>query len=58
MEKLLQKGHHGVITQFNAIHAIESTTPHIHPEMQHVLYRHLWALDKPKEIAPSRGEHD
>ena len=33
MEKLLKKGHHGVITQFNAIQAIEPTTLHIHPDM-------------------------
>jgi len=40
MEKLLKKGHHGVISQFNAIQAIESTTLHIHPEMQQVLNNH------------------
>jgi len=34
MEKLLKKGHHGVIAQFNAIQACETTSFHIHPEMQ------------------------
>lgn len=31
MEKLLKKGDHGVIAQFNAIQAIEPTSLHIHP---------------------------
>ncbi len=34
MEKILKKSHHGVVVQFRVIQAIESTTPHIHPEMQ------------------------
>ena len=58
MEKLLQKGNHGVITQFNAIQNIEPTTNHIHPEMQQVLNCHQQVFDKPKELAPSIGEHD
>ena len=40
-EKLLKKGHHGVIAQFNAIQAFEPTSLHIHPEMQQVLINHL-----------------
>ncbi len=34
MEKLLKKGHHGVISQINAIQAIELTSLQIHPDMQ------------------------
>eukprot|EP00253_Pinus_taeda_P024738 PITA_24738 len=49
MEKLLKKDHHRFITQFNAIQPIESTTLHIHPEMQQVLDRH----QQPKLGKPS-----
>ena len=41
MEKLLKKGHHGVIAQFNAIQAFEPTSLHIHHEMKQVLNNHL-----------------
>ena len=58
MEKLLKKGHHGVIAQFNAIQAFEPTYLHIHPEMQQILNNHLLIFDKPHELPPSRGEHD
>lgn len=58
MEKLLKKGHHGVIIQFNSIQAIEPTTLHIHPKMQKVLNRHQQVFNKPKGLPPSRGEHD
>ena len=34
MEKLLKKGHHGVIAQFSASQAVEPNCPTIHPEMQ------------------------
>ena len=55
IEKLLKKGHHGVIAQFNAIQAFEPTSLHIHPEMQQVLNNHLQVFDKPHENPPSRG---
>eukprot|EP00253_Pinus_taeda_P027550 PITA_27550 len=58
MEKLLKKVHHGVIAQFNAIQAIEPTTLHIHLEMKQVLNHHQQVFEKPKELSPSRGEHD
>ena len=58
MEKLLKKGHRGIVAQFNSIQAIESTTLHMHHEMQQVLDRHQWVFDKPKELPPYRGEHD
>eukprot|EP00253_Pinus_taeda_P012815 PITA_12815 len=41
MEKLLKKGHHGVIAQFNAIQAFEPNSLHIHLEMQRILNNHL-----------------
>eukprot|EP00253_Pinus_taeda_P027840 PITA_27840 len=58
MEKLLKKGHHGVIAQFNAIQAVETKSLSIHPEMQQILNNHLSVFDKPHELPPSRGEHD
>ena len=58
MEKLLKKGHHGVIAQFNAIQAFEPSSLYIHLEMQHILNNHLQVFDKLHEIPPSRGEHD
>eukprot|EP00253_Pinus_taeda_P012384 PITA_12384 len=58
MEKLLKKGHHGVIAQFNAIQGVETKSVLIHPEMQQILNNHLPVFDKPHELPPSRGEHD
>eukprot|EP00253_Pinus_taeda_P027778 PITA_27778 len=58
MEKLLKKGHHGVIAQFNAIQEIETKSLPIHLEMQQILDNHLPVFDKPHELPPSRGEHD
>eukprot|EP00253_Pinus_taeda_P018379 PITA_18379 len=58
MEKLLKKGHHGVIAQFNAIQAFDPNSLHIHPEMQQILNNHLSVFEKPHELPPSRGEHD
>eukprot|EP00253_Pinus_taeda_P016470 PITA_16470 len=58
MEKLLKKGHHGVIAPFNAIQGVETKSLPIHPEMQQILNNHLPVFDKPHELPPSRGEHD
>eukprot|EP00253_Pinus_taeda_P004517 PITA_04517 len=58
MEKLLKKGHHGVIAQFNAIQVVETKSLPIHPEMQQILNNHLLVFDKPHVLPPSRGEHD
>eukprot|EP00253_Pinus_taeda_P020872 PITA_20872 len=58
MENLLKKGHHGVIAQFNAIQAFEPNSLHIHPKMQQIFKNHMLVFDKPRELPPSRGEHD
>eukprot|EP00253_Pinus_taeda_P036679 PITA_36679 len=58
MEKLLKKGHHGVIAQFNAIQGVETKSLPIHLEMQQILNNHLLIFDKPHDLPPSRGEHD
>eukprot|EP00253_Pinus_taeda_P035006 PITA_35006 len=58
MEKLLKKGHHGVIAQSNAIQGVETKSLLIHPEMQQILNNHLSVFDKSHELPPSRGELD
>eukprot|EP00253_Pinus_taeda_P028551 PITA_28551 len=58
MEKLLKKGHYGIIAQFNGIHAVETKSLSIHPEMQQILNNHLPVFDKPRELPPSIWEHD
>eukprot|EP00253_Pinus_taeda_P013335 PITA_13335 len=58
MEKLLKKGHHGVVAQFNAIQVVETRPLPIHPDMQQLLNTHRTVFDKPHELPPSRGEHD
>jgi len=58
MEKLLKKGHHGVVGQFNVIQAIESIPSYIYPYLQNVLIHHVQVFEKSKELPPSRGEHD
>eukprot|EP00253_Pinus_taeda_P031748 PITA_31748 len=58
MEKLLKKGNHGVVAQFNAIQVVETKPSPIHPEMQQILNNHLPVFDKPQGLPPSRGEHD
>eukprot|EP00253_Pinus_taeda_P023739 PITA_23739 len=58
MEKLLKKGNHGVVAQFNAIQVVETKPSPIHLEMQRILNNHLPVFDKPQGLPPSRGEHD
>ena len=58
MEKLLKKGNHGVVAQFNSIQGVETKQPPLHPEMQQILNNHLPVFDKPQGLQPSRGEHD
>eukprot|EP00253_Pinus_taeda_P012205 PITA_12205 len=58
MEKLLKKGHHGVLAQFNAIQGVKIKSLPIHLEMQQILNNHLPVFYKPHELPPSRGEHD
>eukprot|EP00253_Pinus_taeda_P004504 PITA_04504 len=58
MEKLLKRGNHGVVAQFNAIQGVETKQSPLHPEMQQILNNHLPVFDKPQGLPPSRGEHD
>jgi hypothetical protein len=56
MEKLLKKGHSGIITQLHSIHSIE--TPFVHLNLQSILSYHQVVFTTPKELPPFHGIHD
>jgi hypothetical protein len=56
MEKLLKKGHSGVIAQ---LHAIQATKiPPVPQDLQALLSRHQTVFSTPQGLPPSRGVHD
>jgi hypothetical protein len=56
MEKLLKKGHSGVIAQ---LHAIQSTeTPPVPQDLQALLSKHQIVFSTPQGLPPSHGVHD
>jgi hypothetical protein len=56
MEKLLKKGHSGVIAQ---LHAIQSTeTPPVPQDLQALLSKHQMVFSTPQGVPPSRSVHD
>jgi hypothetical protein len=56
MEKLLKRGHYGVIAQLHAIQATE--TPSVPQDLQAILSKHQLAFSTPQGLPPSRGVHD
>jgi hypothetical protein len=58
MEKLLKKGHHGVIAQLNSIQVHDQSSPTVHLDLQLVLDKHHRVFETPTDLPPSRGEHD
>jgi hypothetical protein len=56
MEKLLKKGHFGVIAQLHAIQAIE--TPLVPQDLQALLSKHKMVFSTPQGLSPSHGVHD
>jgi hypothetical protein len=56
MEKLLKKGHSGIIAQLHAIQAIE--TPFVLQDLQSILSKHQVVFSTPQGLPPSRGVHD
>jgi hypothetical protein len=56
MEKLLKKGHSGVIAQLHAIQATE--TPPVPQDLQALLSKHQTVFSTPHRLPPSRGVHD
>jgi hypothetical protein len=56
MEKLLKKGHSGVIAQ---LHAIQATKiPPVPQDLQALLTKHQTVFSTPQGLPPSRGVHD
>jgi hypothetical protein len=56
MEKLLKKGHSGIISQLHSIQAVE--TPSVHPDLQSILSQHQVVFQTPQGLPPSRDDHD
>jgi hypothetical protein len=56
MENLLKKGHSDIISQLNAIQAVE--TPSVHPDLQSILSKHHTIFSIPHGLPPSHGVHD
>jgi hypothetical protein len=56
MEKLLKKGHSGVISQLHAIQATE--TPLVPPDLQDLLSKHQTVFSTPQGLPPSHSVHD
>jgi hypothetical protein len=56
MEKLLKKGHSGVIAQLHAIQATE--TPSVPQDLQSILSKHQVVFSTPQGLPPSHGVHD
>jgi hypothetical protein len=56
MEKLLKKGHSGVIAQLHAIQATE--TPLVPHDLQALLSKHQMVFSTPQGLPPSHGVHD
>jgi hypothetical protein len=56
MEKLLKKGHSGVIAQLHAIQATE--IPPMPQDLQALLSKHQTVFSTPQGLPPSHGVHD
>jgi hypothetical protein len=56
IEKMLKKGHSGVIVQLHAIQATE--TPSVPQDLQALLSKHQMVFYTPQGLPPSRGVHD
>jgi hypothetical protein len=56
MEKLLKKGHSGVIAQLHAIQATK--TPPVPQDLQAILSKHQMVFSTPQGLPPSHGVHD
>jgi hypothetical protein len=56
MEKLLKKGHSGVIAQLHTIQATE--IPPVPQDLEALLYRHQTVFSTPQGLPPSCSVHD
>jgi hypothetical protein len=58
MEKLLNKGHHGVNSQFNSIKVTKQALEVVPHSLQHILDKYPKVFEVPTALPPSRGKHD
>ena len=58
MEKLLKKGHFGIISHCHDIQNFDNTTLEIHPDLQSVLDKHQKIFGTPKGLPLSPREND
>jgi hypothetical protein len=56
MEKLLKKGHSGIISQLHSIQVVE--TPSIHLNLQAIISHHHTIFQTPWGLPPSPDDHD
>jgi hypothetical protein len=56
MEKLLRKGHSGIISQLHSIQVVK--TPFVHPDLQSILSQHQVVFQTPQGLPPSDDVHD
>jgi hypothetical protein len=56
MEKMLKKGHYGVIAQLHVIQATK--TPSVPQDLQDILSKHQLIFSTPQGLPPSHGVHD
>jgi hypothetical protein len=56
MEKILNKGHSGIIAQLHSIQVVE--TPFVHLDLQAILSQHQAIFSTPQGIPPSPSVHD
>jgi hypothetical protein len=56
MEKLLKKGHTGIISQLHSIQAVE--TPPVRPDLQAIFCLHSTIFHTPQGLPPSHEDHD
>jgi hypothetical protein len=56
MEKILKKGHSGIISQLHSIKLVE--TPFVHPDLQSIISKHQAIFFTPQGLPPSHYVHD
>jgi len=56
MEKLLKRGHYGVISQLHAIQATKTLS--VPQDLQAILCKHQVVFSTPQGLPPSHGVHD
>jgi hypothetical protein len=56
MERLLKKGHSGIMAQLHSIQEIK--TPSMHPNLQSILYQHHTIFQTSQGLPPSPDDHD